>query len=261
MSTNANNGSAALTPDARKGLELIREAGERTLYWYRRDNLEVSVKTDGSPVTQADRDVETWLRAALRELFPDDGIYGEEFPEHIGTSGRRWVIDPIDGTKSFIRHVPLFGNLLALEVDGRSEAGFINLPVSGETVYAERGRGTWWDEDRAHVSDVETLDGAYVLSTWLEDWPGVVLDEFKDRGAIVRGWGDAFGYAMVATGRAEAIADFGAGLYDLAPMPVILEEAGGAFSDADGSAAHDRGTGIASNGRVHDRVKEILARR
>ncbi len=258
--TEQPDGGPAPSDLAAWATDVLREAGERTLHWYGRDPRDATTKADGTPVTEADRDAERFLRRRLAERFPDDGVLGEEEDEHVGTSGRRWILDPIDGTKSFIRTVPLYANLLALEDSGRIVFGAVNLPAAGSLLWAERGAGAWIDGRRAHVSDRTSLDGSYVLASWLEDWPLPLVDELQTGGAAVRTWGDAFGYVMVATGRAEAMVDFEAEPYDLAPMPVILDEAGGRFTALDGLDGIDRGSGLATNGLLHEPLRGLVTR-
>ncbi|MGY4719132.1 inositol monophosphatase family protein [Naumannella huperziae] len=252
-------GPDSLSGPAQHALALLAQAGELTRDWFaRRGRVRVEDKADGTPVTQADREIELLLREGLAEVFPDDGIYGEEFGETHGGSGCRWIIDPIDGTKSFVHGVPLFANLIARECDGEITFGAIGLPALGCTVYAERGAGCWRDRERLHVSAHHELADAYLMATWLEDWPGAVLDEARRRRVVVRTWGDAFGYAMVAAGEADAIVDHRAEIYDLAPMPVIIAEAGGRFTCKAGSDSHARGSGVASNGLIHDAVMALI---
>lgn len=137
---------------------------------------------------------------------------------------------PIDGTRSFIHCVPLYATLLAYQVDGVSVFGAISLPSLGTVVYAEQGAGCWRDVQRISVSDRDILDGAHLLATWLEDWESRTIDPAHRAGAVVRTWGDAFGYVLVASGAGDAIIDYTAQIYDLAPLPVITEEAGGRFT-------------------------------
>lgn len=238
---------------------LARRAGELTLEYFRRPDLVVDTKGDGTPVTAADRGAEAQLRAEIAELFPDDGIFGEEQAETPGASGRRWIIDPIDGTKAFTHGVPLYTNLLALEDEHGIAIGVINIPALGETVYAGRGLGAWSNDERIHVNDTAGLRDAYVMTSGFAGWPGAVVDTCNEHGLHLRTWGDAYGYAMVATGRAEAMIDSIAELYDLAPAPVILAEAGGRFTDLNGRPGPDGGSGLASNGLVHDELLELLA--
>lgn len=245
---------------ASRATQLLREAGDLARHWYESDSFRIVQKGDGTPVTEADRDVESRLRGWLREAFPEDGILGEEFGEEGGESGGRWIIDPIDGTKSFIHHVPLYSTLLAYEnAAGEIEYGGIYAPSAGMLIEAERGRGAWSGSERLHVSERARLEGAHILSTWIEDWSPAQFARVLEARAIPRTWGDAFGYAMVASGRAEAVIDFTVQPYDLAPMPVIIGEAGGVFGALDGSAGIYAGTGIASNGLCHEEVRAIFA--
>lgn len=248
----------SLSSCADAAIDIISEAGEIAKYWYEKASFRVDTKDDGSPVTQADREVELFLRKELAGRFPDDGVLGEEFGEHVGSSGRRWIVDPIDGTKSFVRAVPLYANLLALEEDGEITFGAINLPSAGVLTYAEKGAGCWRNGAPARVSGWDRLDGSYVMATWLEDWAPDTIRQLNSHGVILRTWGDAYGYAMVASGHAEAVVDYTTKAYDLAPMPVIIAEAGGRFTSLDGSRGFDRGNGIASNGLLHDSVLELV---
>lgn len=240
------------------GVELARSAGEIARRWFDTSALTVEQKQDGSPVTQADRDIETYIRAAVAEHFPADGFLGEEFGETVGTSDYRWIVDPIDGTKSFVHGVPLYANLIALEEDDAVVFGVINLPSADILMHAERGKGCWKNGQRVHVSDRTDLDGAYVMATWLEDWNPDTIVDLHAAGAVLRTWGDAYGYMMVASGQADAVVDYTTQIYDLAPMPVIIEEAGGTFTSLDGARDYNSGNGIATNGALHDSVLKIV---
>jgi histidinol phosphatase-like enzyme (inositol monophosphatase family) len=209
-------------------------------------------------VTAADRDAERYLRERIAEAFPGDGVLGEEEPPTAGRTGRRWILDPIDGTKAFTCGVPLYSNLVALE-DGHGVAlGVINLPALGETVWAGRGLGCWSERGPARVSDQRGLDGAYVMSSSLSHWPAGAAGRLEEAGAFLRTWGDGYGYALVATGRALGMVDPRVEPYDIAPMPVILAEAGGRFTDLAGDVRIDSGSGVASNGHAHDALLDAL---
>jgi histidinol phosphatase-like enzyme (inositol monophosphatase family) len=234
------------------GLAMAAEAGRMSRRFFDAQDLRVELKSDGTPVTVADREIELALRAAVRTRFPRDGFSGEEYPDTDGDSGYRWIVDPIDGTKSFVRGVPLYANLIALEHDGEIVFGVINLPSADILIHAEQGRGCWRNGVRARVSDRPDLHGAYVMATWLEDWDPGTIGNLHAQGVVLRTWGDAFGYAMVACGHADAVVDYSARTFDLAPMPVIIAEAGGRFTSLDGHAVFDAGNGIASNGLIHD---------
>lgn len=236
-------------------VEIARAAGELTLQWYRNDELAVDHKGDGSPVTAADLAAETLIRERLLERFPDDAVMGEEHQDTSGTSGRTWVIDPIDGTKAFTKGVPLYSNLLALVDEHGPAVGVINLPALGETVWAGRGRGSFCNGAPCRVSDRATLEGAYAMTSGFGYWPDDALQSVLRSPLVFRTWGDAYGYALVATGRAEAMIDPLANPWDIAPMAVIIPEAGGRYSTFDGDdgpEAWKTGSGVATNGAVHD---------
>jgi histidinol phosphatase-like enzyme (inositol monophosphatase family) len=239
--------------------ELLQEAGERTLRWFRSPDLAVEEKGDGTPVTAADRDAERFLRTELATAFPDDGVLGEEEPPTASSSGRRWIIDPIDGTKAFTCGVPLYSNLLALEDQHGIAVGVINLPALGETVWAGRGLGCWSQLGPARVSAVDTLTGAYVMSSSFNSWSPAQVAAVEGAGAILRTWGDGYGYALVATGRVAAMVDPIVQPYDIAPLPVIMAEAGGRFTDLAGRESIEHGSGLGTNGLVHHELLALLA--
>jgi histidinol-phosphatase len=239
---------------------VAREAGESTLRWFQAGDLAVDRKADGTPVTEADRAAERLVRARLAEHAPGDGVLGEEEPEAAGTTGRRWIVDPIDGTKAFTRGVPLYSTLLALDDEHGPSLGVIVLPALGEIVYAGRGRGCWTGADRpARVSTTPRVDGAYLMSSSYSHWPDEALLAVKHAGAVLRTWGDGYGYALVATGRADAMVDHTVELYDVAAMPVILAEAGGRFTSLEGADGAAHGSGVATNGLIHDELLALLA--
>lgn len=246
-----------------QAIEWTRAAGELTLGWFNHTELRVASKGDGSPVTQADRAAERMLRELIEAEYPADSIHGEEEPDKVGTSGRRWVIDPIDGTKAFSRGVATYSNLLYVGDEDGGAVGVINLPALGETVAAGRGQGCWFDGARCTVSDRSSLRGAYVSSTAFELWDGDLFDRVIRSGAELRTWGDAYGYALVASGRIEAMTDPVLAWWDLAALTVVVPEAGGTITSWDGSAAlepDERGhySAVASNGAVHDELMAVL---
>ncbi len=241
-----------------RAVDLVREAGELTLRWFRTATLEVERKGDGTPVTQADRAAERLIRESLAAWRPDDAVVGEEEDDTRGTSGSTWWIDPIDGTKAFSHGVPLYSNLLALSDEHGPAIGIINLPALGETVYAARGLGCFLDGAPCRVSTVASFADAYLCTSGLGYWPEPELRALLDAPCTVRTWGDGYGYALVATGRVEAMVDPEVKPYDVAPMPVILAEAGGRFTDLVGRPGWHGGSGAATNGLVHDDVLALF---
>ena len=241
-------------------MALARAAGDLTLTHFRRSGLVIERKDDGTPVTVADRAAERLLREELARLHPGDGVYGEEEGETAGRSGRRWVIDPVDGTKAFVHGVPTFANLLALEDDHGPALGVINLPALGETVYAGRGLGCFCNDRPTAVSSRTALAGGYLCSSGFDYWDEATLLAVKRSGLRMRTWGDGYGYALVATGRIDAMVDPEAAHYDLAPMPVILAESGGRFTDWSGRGGAGGGNGVATNGHIHQALLDVLGR-
>jgi histidinol-phosphatase len=246
-----------------EAVELTRAAGELTLRWFQSRDLEVDRKGDGTPVTEADRAAERLLRDEIGRRYPDDAILGEEEADCVGSSGRTWIIDPIDGTKAFARGVPLYSNLLAIYDDEGPAIGVVNLPGLGETVYAGRGLGCFADGRPARVSERKTLAESSVCTSGFGRWRTEQLEALRDAGPLVRTWGDGYGFTLVATGRIEAMVDPAVSLWDIAPMPVILHEAGGRFTDLSGDAEVLLDTtatvsGLATNGHVHDQLAELL---
>ena len=229
-----------------------QRAGHLTLEWYQQRSLSVSAKSDGTPVTEADYAAERLLRSEISAAYPDDTIWGEEEGVWAGRTSRSWVIDPIDGTKAFVQGVPLYATLLALVDEQGPAVGVICLPALNECVWAGRGRGAHWNGVPCRVSEHAGLDGAYVCTSGLSYWPEPALERVRAAGARVRTWGDAYGYALVATGRAEAMVDPECFDWDVAPMPVIMAEAGGRFSNTSGSHDWRSGSAAASNGLLHD---------
>jgi histidinol phosphatase-like enzyme (inositol monophosphatase family) len=211
-------------------------------------------------VTEADRAAERYLREEIARRFPDDTIVGEEEADRTGTSGREWIIDPIDGTKAFTHGVPLYCNLLAVNDADGPAIGVINLPALGETVYAGRGLGCFDNGEPARVSDRDRVRGSYLSSSGYDYWPIDLLLGVREAGFQLRTWGDGYGYALVATGRIEAMVDPEVARWDVAAMPVIMGEAGGRYSDFAGTDDIASGTGVATNGLVHDELLALLAR-
>ena len=242
-----------------RAVAIARAAGDLTLRWFRSPDLDVERKGDGTPVTAADRAAERHVREQLAVDFPDDGILGEEEGPVASRSGRRWVLDPIDGTKAFTCGVPLYSTLLALEDEHGIAVGVVHLPALGETVWAGRGLGCWSDRGPARVSDHPSLEGAYVRSSSFSHWAPGRVAALDAAGAILRTWGDGYGYALVATGRAAAMVDPIVEPYDVGPMPVLLAEAGGRFTDLAGASTIEGGSGLGSNGAVHDELLALLA--
>lgn len=243
------------------GVSAAREAGEITLRYFKKD-FQTRLKGKDNFVTQADLEAEEFLRRRIAERYPDDAIVGEEGGESAGTTGRRWILDPIDGTYSFVHGVPFYGVLLGIEVDGDPAVGVINLPALGEMVYAARGLGCFWNGEPARVSRTERLEDALLLSTDFGSCArhgfGAAADELQRRAAMRRTWGDCYGYALVATGRADVMLDPALNVWDCAALMPVLEEAGGTFTDWQGRRSIHSGNGVATNGALFQEVMRII---
>jgi histidinol-phosphatase len=244
-------------------LDAARAAGSVALRHFRRE-LSVTIKADRTPVTQADREAEAAIVARLRAAFPDVGFLGEEFGAQ-GGQARRWIVDPIDGTKNFLRGIPYWATLLALEEEGEITLGVVHAPATGELFWAQRGRGAWVDGVPLRVSQVPRLADAMLVHSSLNllrpraggpYWDGFV--RLVDRTDRQRGFGDYFAYTFVLRGQAELMLEADIKPWDVAPFKVLFEEAGGRFTDFAGRPTVHSGTALASNGLLHDEAVALL---
>ena len=231
-------GCKTMTGDIDIALRLAEEAGNLILSYYRSKSLKVDAKRDDTPVTEADRKAEELIRKGLTSRFPDDGIFGEEFEEKISVNERRWILDPIDGTRSFIHGVPLFGVMIGLEVDREMKLGVVNFPALCEMYYAETGSGAFMNGDAIAVSGISDFRKATVVFTekeYLLDPPSDhPVDSLRHGAGLVRGWGDCYGHMLVASGRAEVAVDKIMSPWDCAALIPIISEAGGCCFDYTG---------------------------
>ena len=252
--------------EARLLLEAAQELARRTgmvAKRHFRTTLTVESKRDGSPVTAADRAAEEAARDWVMSRFPEDGILGEEFEAHRPEAPRRWIIDPIDGTQNFVRHIPIWAVLIALEEDGAITAGVIHEPVSGHLYTARRGQGAHLDGAPIHVSPVTTLAEATAAHGTLRvlrrrgRWAG--FERLVDVTRTTRGFGDYLCYAWLAAGRVEIALGMNLKVWDLAAPKIVVEEAGGRLTDLDGRDSLTSGTALATNGRLHAEAVRVLA--
>jgi histidinol phosphatase-like enzyme (inositol monophosphatase family) len=235
-------------------------AGRRTLAYF---NAEVAVETkaDATPVTRADREAEQVIRDRVGRFYPDHSILGEEQGESRGRNvNYRWIIDPIDGTKSFIHGVPLYGVLIGVEVRGRPSVGAIYLPATDELVLAADGLGCTWNGRPARVSTVARLEDATITTSSITSSlaRSDAFERISARAKLTRAWGDAYGYVLVATGRAEVMIDPRLNPWDCAPLPPILRESGGRFASWSGKDTIWGHDGFATNAALYEPVLEIL---
>jgi histidinol-phosphatase len=242
-------------------VEAARQAGRLALRYFD-TGLAVEWKQDHSPVTVADREAEALLRTTLLGRFPDDAFLGEEHGEQPGTSGFRWIIDPIDGTRSFVRGVPIWATLVGLEYRDEQIAGVCEVPALGQTYRALRGDGAYRGDRRLRVSDVARLDEAVLYYSSLSWFVRAGRQEeflaLTVRTQRQRGFGDFYGFVLVAQGSGELMVEHGVHSWDVAALKPILEEAGGRLTDWDGTPTIHRTDVIASNGRLHDTALQIL---
>jgi histidinol-phosphatase len=242
-------------------IALARDAGAVALSYFGKD-IQRERKRDGSVVTIADREAEALMRQRITERYPDDGIVGEEFGVRAGVSGRRWIVDPIDGTFSFTHGVPLFGVLVGVEIGGRPSVGVAHMPALQETVAAGSGLGCQWNGVRARTSAIATLGDALVLCgdfyAHHAHGFGVAAERIQAAARERRGWGDCYGHILVATGRAEVALDPVMSIWDCAALAPILEEAGGTFTDWRGKRTIEGGNAISTNGQLFDDVMKLV---
>ncbi|MBY0589163.1 histidinol phosphate phosphatase [bacterium] len=241
----------------------IKRAGELTWHYFTL-GVATEIKKDQSPVTVADRESETLLRGIFSEEFPGDGFVGEEHGEEPSTTGFRWIIDPIDATANFVRHIPIYGNLIGLEYEGKIVAGLCYVPAMRELYHARKGYGAFKNDQAIHVSSVAALADAQFCYPELRMFERRGLGDFfleVTRGAKrSRGFGDYWNFLLVAEGAADLVIEPTAAVWDLAALQPIVEEAGGVFTDFEGKASVWGGGAIAANPSLHREIMQRLAK-
>ncbi len=243
---------------------LARSAGKKTLRHFR-ESVMVEHKKDDSPVTEADREAERWMRDRIGEQYPEHGIIGEEYGRSGEQKSVQWILDPIDGTHSFIHGIPLYTTLIAVIIDGKPEIGVIYAPATDELCEAAAGLGARYNDTDCRVSDTSLLQESTLLSTdittireeGLEKPFAVLLDQCR----LHRTWGDAYGHMMVAAGRADIMFDPVLKIWDAATILPILQEAGGQFLDFSGNAGIDSGHGFSANEKLAEQVLTVMKRK
>jgi histidinol phosphatase-like enzyme (inositol monophosphatase family) len=258
-----SKGTKVQAPSLQELLEVAMEAavlaGRRTLAYFNTP-IAVETKADRTPVTCADREAEQLIRERILRSYPRHSILGEEHGEQTGNQPYRWIIDPIDGTKAFIHGVPLYGVLIGVEVYGEVRVGVIYLPALQEMVAAASGLGCFWNGRRTRVSNVSQLENAALLTSSVASAMARsdAYERLVSQTKLQRTWGDSYGYALVATGRAEIMLDARMNVWDCAPMLPILEEAGGRFSNWKGERTIWGKEAVATNRILCDEVIQVL---
>ena len=248
-------------------IRVSAEAGDLILRYYQAADLAVELKGDKSPVTVADKNAEQLIRDRLAVEFPDDGVLGEEHDDKESRNGFRWILDPIDGTKSFVHGVPLFGTLIGVEKEDEMVIGVCRFPALNELVYAATGYGTWWrrgdaEPKQVQVTSVDKLSDALFCITTITGWSRIgrqdVFEKLVASTRLTRGWGDCYGHILVATGRADVMVDPEMNPWDIAALIPIVQEAGGHFFGWDGETSVNSGNGVSVNAGLKDQVLELL---
>jgi myo-inositol-1(or 4)-monophosphatase len=245
-------------------VQVAQDAGRLTLGYFQ-SGLRPEFKGDDSPVTVADREAEQLIRSRIADRYPQHGLLGEEFGEEQAGASHRWLIDPIDGTKSFVLGVPLYGVLLGLEIDGEIAAGVAHFPALGDTVWAGNGLGCHWNGRRCFVRDTQQLERATVSFTDAGNFAPQGREEAWQRISAATayrvGWSDAFGHMLVATGRLDLMLDPIMNPWDCGPFPVLLREAGGYFGDWSGSETVYGGEALSTSHKLLPEVLSLIAER
>lgn len=237
-------------------------AGKATLAYFQ-TGVQAEYKPDDTPVTVADRRAEEIIRSRIEEHYPRHAIIGEEYgSQEAASASHRWIIDPIDGTKSFVRGVPLYGVLIGLEIEGRVAVGVAYFPALDEMLAAADGMGCWWNGRRARVSQVENLERAFVAITAPRGFSAygrqAAFERLMQRCYHMAGWSDCYGYLLVATGRVEVALDPVMNIWDCGPFPPILREAGGFFGDWQGEETINAGEALATTRHLLPEVLRVL---
>lgn len=242
--------------------QLAHQAGKLTLEYFNK-GIQHDMKADETPVTAADRAAEEFIRREIEKKYPSHAIVGEEYGEKAGEGNPfRWIVDPIDGTKSFIKGVPFYSVLIGLEIEGVSRVGAACFPALDEVLSAADGLGAWCNDRRVRVSDVDDMKKAvFTFTSWSGFRTKKRLDIFENLHRdcyIGRGWGDAYGVYLVATGRTEIHVEPSVALWDVAPFPSIFREAGGYFGSWSGEEGHTHGEALAVNAALKPKVMELM---
>jgi histidinol-phosphatase len=250
-----------MNADLQLALELADASDAITLKHFQSATLAVRTKLDKSPVSEADEAVERMIRERLAGVRPDDSIVGEEF----GTTGsgpRRWIIDPIDGTKNYVRGIPVYATLIGVEENGRLSAGVVSAPALGRRWWASQGEGAFCNGKQMHVSQFDKLEDSHLTYDSVTDFDqhgGTVRFLTLLRRCVrARGFGDFWAHMLVAEGAVEIALEPAVAPWDMAAVQIIVEEAGGRFTDMRGNARYDGGSALSTNGLVHDAVLEFF---
>ena len=253
--------------DLALALALADSADVITQRWFRSADLDVETKADMTPVSVADREVERTLRSMIADKRPDHGVLGEEYGDTEAAGSARWIIDPIDGTKNYVRGVPVFATLIALEVDGVLTLGVASAPALGRRWWGVRGEGAWANGAPISVSGTRRIDDAFLSSDSFDTfdrWDPSRADAFAaltKQCARSRGFGDFWSHMLVAEGAIDIAVEPEVSYWDLAAVAVIVEAAGGRFTDLSGTARADGGSALSTNGLLHDDVLAVLSAR
>ena len=243
--------------------ETAWQAGQLTLGYFQ-TGIRPDFKSDDTPVTIADREAERLIRGRIEQHYPGHTIVGEEFgKDETAVATHRWFIDPIDGTKSFVRGVPLYGVLLGLEIEGEIQVGVAHFPAMGEMLAAAKGLGCWWNGRLAQVSQTARLEDGILAhsdaSTFEKFGRAAAWERLKKTAGYCAGWADCYGYLLVATGRAEMMVDPIMNEWDCGPFPVILQEAGGYFGDWQGNSTIYANEAMATSAVLLPQVLDLLS--
>jgi histidinol-phosphatase len=244
-----------VSSDLEFAASLADTADKLALERFGASDLCVETKPDLSPVTEADRAIEQALRERIAAERPGDSVLGEEQGAS-GEGGRRWILDPIDGTRNYSRGIPIFATQIALEIDGEVELGLVSAPALGHRWWAERGKGAFRDGEQIHVSEVEAIDDAVVSCELSEGTER--LTPLVARAWHARSFGDFWQHMLVAEGCVDVAIDPVVKIWDCAPLKIIVEEASGRFTDVGGRAVIDGGSGVSTNGLLHAEILKLL---
>ncbi|HIW90279.1 MAG TPA: histidinol-phosphatase [Candidatus Corynebacterium avicola] len=263
----ASGTAASYSDDLNLALNLANAADDLTMGRFEAGDLHIETKPDLTPVSDADTATETRLRELLSTHRPEDAVLGEEFGGDVELTGRQWVIDPIDGTKNFVRGVPVWATLISLLVDGEPVVGVVSAPGLARRWWAAEGMGAWrtfgtHQARRMNVSKVSDIADSSISLSSLDGWKVVGRREeiiaLTDSAWRLRGFGDFWSYCMVAEGTVDIAAEPEVSLWDLAALDVIVREAGGTFTSLDGTPGPHEGSAVASNGLLQDAVLSAL---